>query len=193
MDTTLVQELAFLEEIRRQISYAMKGVEAMNAACLEGREPDHNRFWPGFEDFVLATAQMSKMFWPITSGSEAAKKAKAARGSRLRHLLGVAEDSPIYSRACRNHLEHFDERIDTWLGAGTRGLRFDFNVFSGYSDDDPALRQQMRAINLSTGSIIVLGEVLRPQPIVDALGELWNRVPGAVEQARKDHQVDRTS
>ena len=38
--------------------------------------------------------------------------AAEARGAHLRQLLDVEEDHPLVSRELRNHLEHFDERLD---------------------------------------------------------------------------------
>ena len=32
----------------------------------------------------------------------------------MRQSLGIADESPLKSRAFRNHFEHFDERLETW-------------------------------------------------------------------------------
>lgn len=192
MKTSLTQEQAFLGEIGRQIRFAMQAVEQMNTALRDenARPVNHGMYWPALQDFVLAAAQISKMLWPnVSSGSAIERTDRANRGIRLRELLDVADDSALLSRKCRNHLEHFDERIDVWLGPSTPGHWADFNVFSGIGDDSPALKGQIRALNLSTGSPVVFGEAFQLQPIINELGEVWQRLPAALKKSREDHKA----
>ena len=37
------------------------------------------------------------------------------RGERLRGILGVLDSSPLANQLLRNHVAHFDERIDRWF------------------------------------------------------------------------------
>lgn len=63
-------------------------------------------------------SNISKLFWPVV-GDQPKKPEKLAvwnrkvqRGEFLRALYGMADDNALASRELRNHLEHFDERLD---------------------------------------------------------------------------------
>lgn len=72
-------------------------------------------FW-NLDHFINRAAMVSKMLWPTPS---AKTKIAKWRGEILRDALGVDEQSVLNSRVLRNHLEHFDERIDAWYeGSG---------------------------------------------------------------------------
>lgn len=61
------------------------------------------------------TASTSRIFWPP------GKKAKA-RGDRLRKLVGIPDDHALSDRSLRDNIEHFDERLDDWLGQAPRSF-----------------------------------------------------------------------
>jgi hypothetical protein len=60
------------------------------------------------------SANVSKVFWP------ADRSPAKERGERLRHLAGLTDDHPMRSRKLRNHVEHMDERLDTWTANSPR-------------------------------------------------------------------------
>jgi hypothetical protein len=56
------------------------------------------------------------------------------RGEELRALVSLDDSSPLHSRALRNRLQHFDERLEDWLamlqsGAHLGDLCIDSNIF----------------------------------------------------------------
>lgn len=55
---------------------------------------------------------ISRYFFP---GGRAPKPLHVARAARLRRAFGVADDNPLAERDLRNAIEHFDERLDTYL------------------------------------------------------------------------------
>jgi hypothetical protein len=71
-------------------------------------------FWMSLQTFLTFAGNVSKLLWPV-------KKANK-RGADLRRELGV-DGLALECRELRNHLEHFDERIDVWLESG-RGQNF---------------------------------------------------------------------
>ena len=68
------------------------------------------RCWQALHSCVSAGASLSKLFWPL-------RRDASARGETLRSSLSVRDDSPLRSRAIRDGLEHFDERLDRYLAA----------------------------------------------------------------------------
>jgi hypothetical protein len=71
--------------------------------------------WLALQGFLVASANISKLFWP----TQRKKVFIPDRGKELKESLGIADDSPINSRDLRNHLEHFDERLEEWTSLGT--------------------------------------------------------------------------
>jgi hypothetical protein len=60
------------------------------------------------------SANVSKVFWPFDSSPA------RERGRRLRELTGIADNHALKSRTLRNHVEHMDERLDTWTSNSPR-------------------------------------------------------------------------
>lgn len=75
-------------------------------------------------------ASLSRFFWPSgarASASPAVMKLKAARAEKLRAAFEVSDESPLRSRKLRDALEHFDERLDSFV----------LTVDAGYFFPDP--------------------------------------------------------
>jgi hypothetical protein len=70
---------------------------------------------------------ISKYFWPapIRKGKNITNSEALKRGEYLRDLIGLKDDSLLKERNLRNHLEHFDERLDYW---GTLNLPYMNNI-----------------------------------------------------------------
>lgn len=60
------------------------------------------------QNFLVASANLSKLFW----GSGGRKEAERAP---LRDSLEVAIDSPLRDPDLRNDFEHFDQRVEQWF------------------------------------------------------------------------------
>lgn len=60
---------------------------------------------------------MSKYLDPIGKG-----EVKAMRKDTLRRLLGVATESEVIPRDARDNAEHFDERVDGWVGTDNQSI-----------------------------------------------------------------------
>lgn len=67
--------------------------------------------WFHLTGFLSHAAMISKYLSPIN-----ARGVKRARISALRDKLGVDDSSDILPRNARDNIEHFDERIDNWVG-----------------------------------------------------------------------------
>jgi hypothetical protein len=64
---------------------------------------------------LVHASNLSKLFWPAPAhGTATEKQARAERGARLRAYYGLPDVHPLKDRTLRNHLEHFDERLDNW-------------------------------------------------------------------------------
>jgi hypothetical protein len=127
--------MVYLGEIQRQAEYALNAVEQVNSATRElGSTPPASadpsiataEVFRGLHSFLAHTSNISRLLWPAfprrRTGEVAKhyqarteKVPKIKRASRLRELLGLQpDDHPLKSRQLRDHLEHFDERLDDW-------------------------------------------------------------------------------
>ena len=80
--------------------------------------------------FLTHAGSVSRLFWPATprkrrgeapSSYRRRKSQCADRAQRLRAALSVSEEEESLSRrTLRDHLEHFDERIDDWALSSER-------------------------------------------------------------------------
>jgi len=88
----------------------------MDRGYLERTQGDplgEERIWYGVQNAVLAVANISKILWGPQAKDGTWPKEKER--TPLRVFLGVSEPSDLKSKDMRNHLEHFDERIDKWF------------------------------------------------------------------------------
>ncbi|HAU1554438.1 TPA: hypothetical protein JBI73_05975 [Legionella pneumophila] len=62
------------------------------------------------EHFLHHTAAISFLLWPTKNSKKQAK----TRATHLKTQLGIDEGNILNNRELRNHITHFDERLDTW-------------------------------------------------------------------------------
>lgn len=111
MDQLLLR--VFQGHVAAQCRFALAGVPVIDESARQG---DHDRLWIGCQMLVLGAGNVSKALW----GDGRHRRALAPRRRALRESLNVTDASPLHQVAIRNHLEHFDERIDCWWGQSSR-------------------------------------------------------------------------
>ncbi len=125
----------FRGQVGRECKFALMAVNGMEKALvdyenlpldLEARIPEMekviDKFWYSVEAFLMATGNISKVFWPSVSKSHKERAKIEKRCTQLREKWGIKNDSPLASRELRNHFEHFDERIDSWYYSKRQNL-----------------------------------------------------------------------
>ena len=68
--------------------------------------------WFALTSFLSNAAMISKYVDPIGNGEITQRRREA-----LREILTINNDSDILPRSARDNIEHFDERIDNWVGS----------------------------------------------------------------------------
>ncbi len=96
----------YLDEIVRQCRYVERSWNALNQAL---RDKDQDGIWMSLQSLMVAAANVSKLLDPNTGD-----KYKRDRGNLLSSDLNVTASNKIRERKLRNHIEHFDERLDNW-------------------------------------------------------------------------------
>jgi hypothetical protein len=106
-------------------------------------------------------ASLSRFFWPSGAGgsaSPALKRLKQARGAKLRTAFEVRHDSPLRSRRLRDGLEHFDERLDSFVLTVDAGYFFpDPLVGDSELADEPA-GHIFKLLDPERSSFVLLGQ-----------------------------------
>lgn len=67
------------------------------------------------QNIVVQGAALSRYFWPV-------RKKHEERGRHLREAFNVNDGNPLQARELRNAIEHFDERLDTYLSSEIVGF-----------------------------------------------------------------------
>jgi hypothetical protein len=154
----------FVREIERQAKFALMAGADLDSA-LQARETD--RVWHAVQSLLIAAGNVSKLLWPA--------KAYEQRGTILRQVLSVSDESILAPRTFRNHFEHFDERLEQWAsGAGPRNI-VDSNIgppgmIAGL---DPA--SFLRNLDTRSMAVTFRGDAYQLRPIIAALADLHTR------------------
>ncbi|MDB5870682.1 MAG: hypothetical protein JWQ07_124 [Ramlibacter sp.] len=137
---------------------AGKEVEKSN----RGEPYDHMGFLTSLQRLVTHAAAISRYFWP--AGKNVLHQ---ARGKYLRDVFQMNDSNALHSRALRNNLEHFDERLDKYFQQPVVGYVIPqivgprpvpapgdppLHVFMAYFTDEDVLRVLDQEINV--GSLV---------------------------------------
>jgi len=157
--------MIFEKEIERQCKFALIAKEQINI----GLKNNIDLFWYAIQNFLVATGNISKIFWPSEQKYE-------ERGVELRQILGIKEDSPLKSRTFRNHFEHFDDRLEKWARSSQRKNFADSNIgpsnmISGLDEGD-----YMRNFDTTSWALTFRGDKCKLKPIIKAIEDLYPKI-----------------
>ncbi|WP_394131440.1 hypothetical protein [Marinobacter nauticus] len=124
--------VVYLNEAETQCRMAIVAVIALNNAMQadsksENGTQDWDRFrfiqgeiFRSLHSLLTHASNISRIFWPPVGRGQKAE-IRGRRGVVLRQKVGLPdEDHPLHKRTLRDHLEHFDERIDHWRETSIR-------------------------------------------------------------------------
>lgn len=170
----------YLHELETQCRFALNAVEHLNTALsrvAQGASPReqrsaHAEVFRAIHSFLTHASNVSKLLWPAPPRRQREEK-RIARADELRSVLGLPEDGhPLKSRTVRDHLEHFDERLDEWAETGSS--RHYVQDCIGPRDAlawiSPA--DTMRWFDPSTNHFIFRGDDVDLQALASAVSEL---------------------
>jgi hypothetical protein len=130
-------------------------------------------------DFLAHAGNVSKILWPPRPEEHPA----SARGRSLRESLGLTSGHALESRTLRNHLEHYDERLDGWAAA-TSG-----NIADGLVGPQNAIAGNgirpsdiMRQYDPATHTFVFRGESFEMKRIAAGLGDVVRRAEERLQQ-----------
>lgn len=123
--------------------------------------------------FLSAAANISRVLWPGRTRSGDKSGWADRRASQLRRILRI--DTSLFStRAVRDALDHFDERLDRWFEDGNQYI-YDLVI----ADDravaylkDQLHVEPLRHLSVQTSTVTVAGEAVRLSDLMVAATSL---------------------
>jgi hypothetical protein len=130
-------------------------------------------------------SNISKLFWPVGADGDvpptnATKLKRWQRGQYLRSLFNITSPNALEKRTLRDHLEHFDERLDKLAEArevSTTGKTVVDLVIGPRFTPEQGLRPDfvLRHFSKLEEKVIFQGEDYDFRAIDDAVGEVLGR------------------
>ena len=162
--------------------------EATNNGDVELQTTLQQEIFRNIHSILTHASNVSKIFWPSTprrrSGeseanyhSRCSSLPKLVRAAELRELLALPENThALKSRELRDHLEHFDERLDHWQAHSERKNYFHDSIgsreyLSGVDDIDIK-----RWYDPSRKRMIFRGESFDLQELVDGIIDMHTKL-----------------
>lgn len=133
---------------------------------------------------LTASANISKIFWPNTKTKTAEGKQAQRRGEELRTRYGLDKTSPFHfhSRKLRDHFEHVDERIDTWIKGSERHNFVCMNIMTPGAISGIDTRDFFQNYDPTRHVISFQGDELEILPLVEAARALLAKSADFQEQ-----------
>ena len=119
-------EQAYLHEIVLQAEYVVLSAQQVNRVLQE--EADSALVFRELYALVANVAGVARILWPPWIRDPDKRRTAEIRGEHLRQALGIVDNHPLRSRALRDHLEHFDERLDQWSQETGHGGIVDLHI-----------------------------------------------------------------
>lgn len=114
------------------------------------------------QNIVGQGASLSRYFWPARSGKN---KEHDLRAEQLRGAFAIDDYSPLKNRDLRNAIEHYDEKLDTYLKGRVIG-----NILPKYIGPEPARdgvpHHFFRAYFVDKAVFEILGHRLSIEPLI---------------------------
>jgi hypothetical protein len=189
----------YLLEAATQCQFAANAIDALNNLLTKWEEARrngdvdmkntlHHEIFRTLHSLMTHASNISKLFWPAypphrKSETDADYQSrcstipKLVRAEELRNVLGLPGDQHVLkSRALRDHLEHFDERLDHWQATSIRRNYFHDSIGSreklvGFDDED-----FMRWFDPIKKLMLFRGESFDIQAIANGISDIFTKL-----------------
>lgn len=167
-------EMVYLRELLGQCESGRAAVKRMNE-LLRGRQT--TEFFREAADFLQHAACISRLLWPAPKGNAAERARAMARGNDLRCALRVDDTHVLRVRDLRDHLEHYDERIDDWAETSPNRNIVDNMIGPRGAIAGDAIKDKdiMRLYDPATKQFVFRGESFDIQALVNGVEDIHAR------------------
>lgn len=196
----------YIGEIETQCDFALDAVGSLNSVLqalndahtipFHQQERLHREVFRSIHSFLTHASNVSRLLWPTPPkrrknegeeqyASRCGKLKRIRRAIELREALSIPDNNHVLkSRTLRDHLEHFDERLDHWEETSShhnyvQDIIGPPNAVAGTAETD-----MMRWFDPSTNNFRFRGETFDLQEIATAIGHLRSVAARAAKEAR---------
>lgn len=160
----------FLRELQHQCEEAIAAVHALNWH-LNSKDSSTSDIINSIDDFVDHAARASLILWP-------ARRFREGAAAVLRSTISIDENHSLKDRDLRHSLQHFDERLQTWVDANPNGSVADHIVGPELMIKGAA---HFRRFDPSTKIYYFLGVAYDIQAHVNAVDDVLTKVKAALD------------
>ncbi len=177
----------YLGEIHLQCDYALRAAKDFNAAL---RRQDNEELFRAAHSFLTHVSNVSRLLWPPREREKTKCEKAKRRGVELRNILGLPDDHLMKDRKLRDHLEHYDTRLDAWADSSPHRIYVDRIVGPKGKIGGDAIQDSdiMRHFDQTTAKFIFRGEEFELQPIATAIEQVAAKAKAAAEHEREQQR-----
>jgi len=163
-------EVFYIESMFTLARSAMLEVSVFHEVIRQIMEKDaknKNLLIDAVQNFITYSASLSRYFWPSSR-----ELIHVLRGEKLREAFSMEDSSPLKDRKLRNFIEHFDEKLDSYLAKGIVG-----NIipnYVGYKSHISEVDHFFRAYFLDEAVFRVLDIEYKVDPIIQEVVKVHN-------------------
>ncbi|HAT2139348.1 TPA: hypothetical protein I8027_001776 [Legionella pneumophila] len=156
----------YLREILIQANGAIRCANQFSELLKSSQQ----EFFRAVEHFLHHAAAISHLLFP-------AREKSKTRAEHLRKILNIDEQNALKDRTLRDHLVHFDERLDNWANNSKRKNFVDHcigdikKLVSGVDSTD-----YIRNFNPNNMEYIFLNETFNLNDILNAIIQIKNNI-----------------
>lgn len=154
-------EAFYIESLLNKTRSILNDVESLNKFWKNGIHhcKNDNTILDTLQNIIGNVGAISRFFWPSKNNGY-----YKIRGEKLRKVYDVSDSSVLKNRDMRNHIEHFDEKLDDFLQEFTTGIVMPKYV--GPIDDFDDGRAIFRAYFYDQHIFKILNVEYEMQPII---------------------------
>ncbi len=147
--------ILFLREVDLQCRYAWNAYTQLWSSV---QILHHDAAFYFVHSFLSHSALVSKLLWPVPTGSADRKRRMRERGEALRGFLHLTDGGLLANRSLRNSLEHYDERLQDWVAETQTGVIAEANFSSPAGMGGMERIAYHRNLDIETGDFTFQGE-----------------------------------
>jgi hypothetical protein len=183
-------EKVYLLELIQQCHYAQHAVQRMNEFLKNGNPVE---FFREAGHFLQHSSTVSRILWPSGSKSQQKKKRAEERGLYLKSTLAVADGHILQSRSLRDHLEHFDERLDEWAETSAHKKLAD-NLIGPRSALGSAVKdgEIMRMYDPTKKEVVFMGKKFEMQTLVNGVEDVKAKAAARLQDVEANKRLQPT-
>jgi hypothetical protein len=196
----------YVSEVRVQALSAQQAFKSINVGVIELMRNEHRRHEHGWfvtvvelfrhlHSALVHSRNLAVLIWPADAIKTKAetreqfanrKAVMEQRSALLRTELGITEDNPLMDRKLRNHLEHFDERIDAYYADNpTRMADLILGGPDQASNEGVPKKGQYRHYDYRNKTMYFHGEPYPLMPLYTAVEDMYERAQTWIEALRR--------